>query len=741
MSIVVYNYSVTGDCSNTGSGSIYFDISGTSSPWSVFETAPTTGYFPTSGTTNLYSVGNIPAGEYSITVTDASLDSVTYPIYISSGTCVSSQVQATSCGSDNGSLSASTQYTYGSGGDFYLYDINNNLIDSAIDAGINWTFPFLSAGTYYVIADDGGGCTGRSESCIIKSSVTFNYGAYIVNDASCTSLSGTGKVFITGQTGNPPYTYDWSDGQTGSTATGLTSGVYSVTVTDSSGCANSQNFLVEDVPPPNIVSFTTTSPSCFANDGEVDVLVVGGTAPYYYSGSNGTVGISFSTLFTFTGLSSGVFTVTVTDAGLCTDTDSVSLITPNGFSIVSITTLNSNCNQTDGSVNVVINAGSPGGTYTYTLIDSSGNTVSTNTAGVSYTFPTVSSGLYTVEVSNGTCTYTGTTTVNNTNLYTITANTTGTTCGFNDGTIEIIASSGGTLPYTYQITGQPAGPISTFNGLSQGFYDVLVTDAGGCSQTETVYINGSSAVYFDFFSYSPVVGNDGELDVLISSGEPEFILNWSPNVNGQTGTTVTGLSAGTYSLEVIDNNGCSFTRTITLFGTTQYSSYQTFNVCAQDFTNTGILGRRGILQMMYEGYYDLTSGDTNCILNSAIFTADITVSGVTQQSIFYTSTGFDDIPTDNDWVNAITTLLYTFNGISSVSIDIDTNQVIISSGCIQEGSGCQTKSVTVLDDENVTINLYIDYDISCVSCLLEQKVFQDDFEFVFQDDNSYIFQG
>jgi hypothetical protein len=117
------------------------------------------------------------------------------------------------------------------------------------------------------------------------------------------------------------------------------------------------------------------------------------------------------------------------------------------------------------------------------------------------------------------------------------------------------------------------------------------------------------------------------------------------------------------------------------------------------------------------------------------------VSGVTQQSIFYTSTGFDDVPTDNDWVSAITNLLYTFNGISSVSINIETNQVLITSGCIQQGTGCQTKSVTALDDANVIINLYIDYDISCVECETYQKVFQDDFEFIFQDDNSYIFQG
>jgi hypothetical protein len=740
MSIVVYNYSVTGDCSNTGSGSIYFDISGTSSPWSVFETAPTTGYFPTSGTTNLYSVNNIPAGEYSITITDASFNSVVYPIYISSGTCVSAHVQATNCGGENGILTASTQYSYGSGGNFYLYDINNNLLDLATNVGIDWVFPSLSAGTYYVIGDDGGGCTGKSESCIIKSSVTFNYGAYIVNDASCTSSVGSGKIFITGQTGNPPYTYSWSDGQTGSTATGLTSGVYSVTVTDSNGCPNSQNFFVGNVPPPNIISFTTTAPSCFANDGVVEVLVDGGTAPYYYSGSNGFVGVSFSNTFIFTGLSSGVLTVVVTDAGLCTTTNSVELITPNGFSIVSISTINSNCNLNDGTVNVEINAGSPGGVYTYTLIDSSGNTISTNVAGVNYTFSQVTSGSYTIGISNGTCVYTGTTTVNNTNLFSISANTSGTTCGFDNGVIEIIATSGGEIPYLYEITGQPPGFVSTFNNLAQGFYNVSVTDVNGCQQTDTVYINGSSSVYFDFFATQPVIGNDGELDVLISSGEPTFTLNWSPNVNGQTGTTVTGLTAGTYSLEVIDISGCSITKTITLYGTTQYSSYQTFNICAQDFIDTGVLGRRGILQMMYEGYYDLTSGDTNCILNSAIFTADITVSGVTQQSVFYTSTGFDDVPTDNDWVSAITNLLYTFEGISSVSINIETNQVLITSGCKQEGVGCQTKSVTALDDVNVVINLYIDYDISCVECETYQKVFQDDFEFIFQDDNSYIFQ-
>jgi hypothetical protein len=738
--VSIYNFSVTGDCSNTNSGVVYFDISGGTSPYTVSEIS-TTGLLPTSALTTSYSFSGMSADTYSVQIVDSCLTAYTLNVNIpiSSGTCVSINSQNTLCNDPNGVISATTQNYYGGGG-FSLYDINDNLVSSVSGVGGSWVFNALSADTYYVIGDDGGGCTGKSQSCIVKSSTTFSYGFYVVNDASCIPGSGSGKIFITGQTGNPPYTYLWSNGQTGSTITGLTQGTYFVTATDSTGCPYSSSQTVYTVDPPNIVSFTTTSPSCFINDGEVEVLVVGGTSPYYFSGSNGTVGITFSDTFVFTGLSSGVLTVTVTDAGLCTDTDSVSLITPNGFSIVSISTTNSNCNNVDGIIDVVINSGTPSGTFTYVIIDSSGNTISTNTAGTVYQFPPVSSGVYTIEIDNGSCTYTGTTTVSNTNLYTISASTSGTTCGFNNGSIQIIATSGGTLPYTYQITGQPVGTMSTFNNLSQGFYDITVTDASGCQQFETVYVDGSIGVYFDLFVLQPISGNDGEISALISSGQPPFTYNWSSNVNGQTGSTVTGLTGGSYSLEVIDDDGCVFIKTTTLVGTTQYLTYQTYNVCSQDFVNTGVLGKRGISEMLYEGYFDLTSGDTNCILNSAIFTTEITVDGVTQQSVFYTSTGFNDVPTDNEWVTAITNLLYTFSGISSVSVNIGTNQIIITSGCKSVGVGCQTKSVTELDDANVKINLNIDYDISCVACGIQQKIFQDDFEFIFQDDNNYIFQ-
>jgi hypothetical protein len=716
---ILYNLYITGDCTNTNVGEIYIEITGGTSPYTVYEVT-STGLLPTSAATTTYYFSGMSADTYTLAIQDSCIspgpDTIYLNIPISSGTTISVESEIdTICGIDNGEITFgfSPFYGYAEG---YLYETTDGYITSGSTGTSGLTFSNLSGGTYYIIGDDGAGCTGSSASVIILTSTTLDYGFYVVDDASCNAAGGSGKIFVTGQTGVGPYTYIWSDGQTGSTATGLTIGYYNVTVTDSTGCSATSGTSVNNVPPIGISSFTTTGSTCFNSDGSVEVTVTGGTAPFFFSGSNGDTIITFSNSYIFENLSSGTLTVTVKDAGLCSDTQSVSLITPNGFAVSSISSTNSNCGS-NGSINILVNTGSPTGTFTYTILDSSGNTVNTVTLGTNATFNNLPSDTYTILIDNNSgCIYTGSTTIVNVNLFTITAVTTNTTCGLNNGTLQILTSTGGTLPYSYQITGYAVSPINSYNNLPSGFYTVTVTDANGCSQTTTSYVGPSSSVSCNLFTIQPVNGNDGEITALVSSGTPPFTYNWSSNVNSQTGSTVTNLSAGTYTLQVVDSVGCVVNKTTTLNGTILLGNYQVYNISDTNFVNSGIEGRRGIGQMYNEGFFDLTENDTNCILNSGEFIIETIVNGEVKQNLFYTSTSIYDFPTDTEWTDEVKSMLLSYPDIGEVDIDITKNKMTVVNDCKDINKNCNQTKFNTLADAKVVVNLIINYDISCVQC-------------------------
>jgi hypothetical protein len=124
-------------------------------------------------------------------------------------------------------------------------------------------------------------------------------------------------------------------------------------------------------------------------------------------------------------------------------------------------------------------------------------------------------------------------------------------------------------------------------------------------------------------------------------------------------------------------------------------------MCETDFTFTSGT-QRGILQMLNEGFNDLTSGNTNCLLSSAVYVAEVVVSGNTYQQSFYTGTTLLDIPTDQDWYNTVETLLLTVPGVSAVSVDTNSSVITIQT----EGD---------LANQQVVIDLIIQYDINCES--------------------------
>jgi len=706
-----YNINVTGDCNNTSNGIINLGISGGSQPYTVQWITPelTTDIILSSVTKS-----NLVSATYSIKVTDSSLptNQVEYlNIPVSNGVCCSiSNVGNTTCSLNNGTVTGTSTTQYSST-NYYLYHNDGVFSQSATTNQDNVVFGSLTAGTYYMTVLDLGGCTGRSQNFIVEESEPLNYGLYMVPNSAC---GGTpiGKITITGITGQPPFTYLWDTGASGNTITGLTAGGYSVTVTDGYGCQLSKGETVVNVAQLGFGTFTSTPPSCFAADGTISLTVTGGTSPYYYSASTGDVLISYSQTYTISGLSSGVYGFSVTDAGLCQLNVNTSITSVNSMSSVSVNTTNSSCSSVDGEILIsVIGGVTP---YTYTLVSPNGNTTNISGSQTAQLFSNLSSGTYTVAVSDSSgCAYMEETTIVAENKYTISTQVTGTTCGGSNGAVTIFTTPGSTLPLDYSIDNGVYDIIDTtltsvtFNNLTAGNHVVTVSDANDCIQTADILILGSVPLDFSLYSTSCGTGNSGKITAFINQGLTPFSFYWSDNIpNNPQQIQVSGLTGGTYSVTIVGSNGCSLSRTTNISCNANITSYQTY-VMGSDVFNIQSPTKFGLIQMLNEGFYDLTLDNTSCDLVNATFTAKVSVTplGLTTSNTFYTSTSLVDVPFDNVYYNTITQLLLTVPGVGSVTVNPVENLITIET----------IRGNNTLQGQEIIIDLIIAYDIMCLT--------------------------
>jgi uncharacterized protein (DUF2141 family) len=706
-----YNISVTGDCSNNGSGAISLSLTGGTPPYTVQWQAPLT-------QTNVVTiepsvVTGLNASTYNVRVNDSTLPSNSeffINIPISNGVCATIlNVQNTTCDFFNGSVTGTSSSQYSST-NFYLLGMNDSVIQSAITNNAEIVFEGLSAGTYFMIAQDLGGCTGATQSFIIDPSEEFNFGLYVVPNSSCGGIP-IGKITVTGETGLAPFSYLWSNGQTGNTITGLTSGNYSVEVTDAYGCTKSMEGTVTNVNQIGLGVITSTPPSCLQSDGSISLTITGGTAPFYYSASTGNVEISYSKTFSISGLSAGDYNFQVTDAGYCQLLVGTTLQTPGGIASVSVNSQNSTCSSIDGLIQISVVGGTT--PYTYTLVYPSGAQTNISNSQTTQVFDGLGTGTYTVAVADDTgCALTQEVTIIAENKFTISTDVVSTSCNQNNGQVTIYSTTGGTMPLDYSVDGifnliDTNLSAVTFNNLSAGTHTVTVTDSDGCTQTSNILIPFSQRLDYSLYTTSCGSGNSGQITAFISSGEPPFNFNWSDNVpNEPQQIQVTGLTGGSYSLTVVDVNGCTLTRNATITCDKNYTSYQTYVMGAEVFNITSPT-KFGLLQMLNEGFHDLTTGNTSCDLVSATFTAKVSVNpaGLTTQQDFFTSTSLVQAPSDNSWYNTVKSLLLSVPGVGNVTIDQLNNQITIET----------SRNDNSLQGQEIIIDLVIVYDIICLS--------------------------
>ena len=692
-----YLVSVTGDCLNISAGALYVEPIGGTSPYIIDWQVPALG---TDVSVTSSTKTGLAFGTYQILITDSSVspNSLYGLLSVSSGVCLDVSSTNTSCGLDNGSVLAYANTSVISV-DYFLYSLSGGYVTSATSlTGFNIFTP-LSSDTYYVEATDEGGCSGRSSTTVVANSNTFDYGFFVVDNSRCSGPSG--KIYITGQTGTSPYTYLWSTNEMTSSISGLNAGNYSVIVTDSYGCQITKSVVVKDVDPPSVLTIIPMQPDCFQSNGELSVFISGGTPPYYYLLSNGDSVITYSTNQAFTGLSNGLYNVYVTDAGLCTTSGTTTLSTPNSFNIIGVSSIPSNCGLNNGAIVATVGGGnSP---YTYTLTDYLGNDIIQSTTSTNVTFSSLPSGNYHLKITNPSyCSYETDVNVVNSTPFILSTSSTETTCGLNNGSIVINVNTGGT--YTYEIHGRVVTTTltsQTFSNLSSGVYNVSATNSDGCRQTTQVIIGGSNPVQFSLIDTNCGVGNEGSITAIITNGQPPFTLNWSQNVNSQTGIYVTGLTAGTYTLNVVDDNDCSLTQSTQILCGSVNTSYLTYNICDSIFTETTGT-KTGFQQMLNQGFQDLTVGEISCKLVLAQFNLLLNVGSSAFTNNFFTTTTLSQYPTDQQYVDALNSLLSGITGIGSIVLNPDTNTVSINTDCAR-----------TLSADTISIGIRIDYNVCC----------------------------
>ena len=376
----------------------------------------------------------------------------------------------------------------------------------------------LAAGTYSVTITDATGATGTVNNIIVTQPLAIG-GTTLQVDIACNG-SATGVASVSPTGGTAPYTYRWSTGATTQTITGLAAGSYSVIITDANGCTLTRNFTITE---PAALTATTVQTNISCNggtNGTASVTPAGGAGDYTYRWSTG------ATTRTITGLATGSYSVTVTDANDCSITRNFTITEPAALTATTSQTDVTTNGGSNGSATIMVSGGTPdytyawspnvsttatasnlsAGTYSVTATDANGCTITRSftiaqpvavtvvsvtrltpspTATTQVRYQVVFSANVTgLTVSNFSVTQTGLTgtsissAVGSGTTYTVTANT-----GTGDGTLRVnVSNSNGisptvtNVPYTagevYTITKTFSNPILTIQGTGGAGSDV-----------------------------------------------------------------------------------------------------------------------------------------------------------------------------------------------------------------------------------------------------------------------------
>ena len=495
--------------------------------------------------TGTYSASNtftgLTAGSYTVFIKDANNCTAQTTVTLTQPTVLTLTTTQTSggCNGNTGSITAT-----GAGGvSPYTFALNAGTYSATN------TFTGLAAGTYTVRVKDANNCTAQVSVTISSSSllaITTMQTNVLCNGASTGSITGSG----TG--GTTPYTFAIGTGpfSTTNTFTGLSAGSYTIFIKDANNCT-AQTTVTLTQPAALTVTANQINAACNGNtNGRIKATGSGGTSPYTFALGSGTYGATDS----FSNLTAGSYIVRIKDANSCTSQVTV-VITQPAILAVTTTQVNVDCN---GNATGSITATGTGGSASYKFAIDAG----TYTAG--NTFTGLAAGTYTVRVqdANG-CTAQTTVVITQPAPLGLTTTQVNLVCnGANNGIIYL-SPTGGTAPYSSALNNGIFTSGTSFSNLPAGTYTVYLRDANGCMVSVGVTLTAPPVLTLTGTATAVACNGtaNGSLTVTASGG----IAPYTYSLNGGTFSpvsTFSGLSAGTYTLQVKDANGCTAQTTL-----------------------------------------------------------------------------------------------------------------------------------------------------------------------------------